>query len=84
MSAGCAIVASRTPPIEEVIEHRKQGLLVDFFDSGALAAQVADVLANRNEMLEMREQARRLVVDRFDFETACLPRQLELLGLSRS
>ena len=32
MASGCAIVGSRTPPVEEVIEDDTTGRLVDFFD----------------------------------------------------
>lgn len=32
MSAGCAIVASDTAPVREVINHNETGLWVDFFD----------------------------------------------------
>ena len=32
MSAGCLIIGSRTSPVEEVIRHQDNGLLVDFFN----------------------------------------------------
>lgn len=32
MAAGCAIVASATPPVQEVLSHDESALLVDFFD----------------------------------------------------
>ena len=32
MAAGCAVVASNTDPVMEVMEHEKTGLLVDFWD----------------------------------------------------
>jgi glycosyltransferase involved in cell wall biosynthesis len=31
MAAGCAIVASATPPVQEVLSHEESALLVDFF-----------------------------------------------------
>ena len=33
MSAGCLVVGSRTQPVEEVIQHAANGLLVDFFSA---------------------------------------------------
>jgi glycosyltransferase involved in cell wall biosynthesis len=36
MSAGCAVVASRTGPVEEVIQDGDNGVLVDFFNPSAL------------------------------------------------
>ena len=32
MAAGCSIVASRTAPVIEVMEHERSGLLVDFWN----------------------------------------------------
>src|SRR6478609_3568944 len=32
MSAGCLVVGSRTPPVEEVMRDGQNGRLVDFFD----------------------------------------------------
>ena len=33
MAFSCAIVASSTPPVQEVMTHESEGLLVDFFDT---------------------------------------------------
>src|SRR4051812_3291131 len=46
MSAGCIVVGSRTPPVEEVVTDQENGLLVDFFDIDGLAERVCSVLAN--------------------------------------
>ena len=32
MAAGCSLVASATPPVQEVLENGNSALLVDFFD----------------------------------------------------
>lgn len=44
MAAGCAIVASRLPGIDEVVEHERSGLLVPPGDPDALAAALRDLL----------------------------------------
>jgi glycosyltransferase involved in cell wall biosynthesis len=44
MAAGCAVVASATPPVEEVLCHGVNGLLVDFFDSAAQANALESLL----------------------------------------
>jgi glycosyltransferase involved in cell wall biosynthesis len=79
MSAGCQIVASRTPPVEEVIADGDNGWLVDFFDIGALADRIGDVLRTRHATTEMRASARSTVVDRYDVHDICLPAQLAML-----
>jgi glycosyltransferase involved in cell wall biosynthesis len=79
MAAGCLLVASRTAPVQEVIEDGRNGVLVDFFDADALARRVADVLAAPDGFAAMRTEARRTVLDRFDLHTRCLPRMLELI-----
>jgi glycosyltransferase involved in cell wall biosynthesis len=79
MSCGCLIVGSRTAPVEEVIEHGRNGLLVDFFDPAAIADTVADTLERRHELRPLREAARQDMVRGFDLQTICLPRQLEIM-----
>jgi glycosyltransferase involved in cell wall biosynthesis len=79
MAAGCLLVASRTAPVEEVIEHGRNGLLVDFFDPSALARAVADALARRDDHAPLRAQARQTVVERYDLKSICLPRTLDYL-----
>ena len=80
MSAGGLLVASDTQPVREVVEHGRNGLLVDFHDPAALARTVVNVLENRDSLAPLRAQARRDIVDRYDLRTVCLPRQLELVS----
>jgi len=79
MSTGCLVVGSRTPPVEEVIEHEKSGLLVDFFDVQALAERVADCLENPDHCCHLRTRARQTVIERYDLKRVCLPRQMQLV-----
>ena len=79
MAAGCALIASDTPPVTEVVRHTHDALLVDFFDIEALAEQVGRVLNKPQEYQAMREQARKTVLERYDLESVCLPQQLALL-----
>jgi glycosyltransferase involved in cell wall biosynthesis len=80
MSAGCAVVASRTAPVEEVIHDGGNGYLVDFFDTTSLAARVGERLDDGKS--PARDEARRTIIERFDMRSLCLPRHLELLGLA--
>ena len=80
MSAGCLLVASRTAPVEEVICDGENGLLVDFFSPAEIAERVITALAGgRNSYAEIRQQARRTVIENYDLNTICLPAQLQLL-----
>jgi len=80
MSAGCLVVGSRTPPVEEVIEHGKNGLLVDFFDVEGLARTVAEVLEHPERFVSLKEAARETAMKRYDLRRVCLPRQIELVN----
>jgi glycosyltransferase involved in cell wall biosynthesis len=82
MSAGCVIVGSRTPPLEEVVTDGKNGFLTDFFDTAKLAERVDDVLERRKDLQKVRDRARKTVVEGYDLKKICLPRQLKLLGVS--
>lgn len=79
MSAEALIIGSRTPPVEEVIEDGKNGLLVDFFDRDGLAGKVCDALAEPERYRPLRRAARQTIVDRYDLSTVCLPRWLSLI-----
>jgi len=77
MSAGCLVVGSRTPPVEEVIRDGENGLLVDFFSTEAIAAKVDEALSGNFQ--GMRESARRTIVENYDLKKICLPAQLALV-----
>ena len=79
MSTGCLVVGSRTAPLEEVIEHGRNGLLTDFFDPHALAHTVADALDRRSSLGALREAARQTVVERYDLHRHCLPAQMRFM-----
>lgn len=79
MSIGCLMIGSRTAPVEEVIEHGHNGLLVDFFDSDMLAETIGDALARGPELAPLRQRARQTVVERYDLSARCLPRWVDWL-----
>lgn len=84
MAAGCLVIGSATPPVEEVIQDGQNGLLVPFFDSAALADRVVEACATPAAFRRMREAARRLVVEQYDLTKVCLPAQLALMGLAEA
>ncbi len=79
MASGCAIVASRTPPVQEVIDDGVHGWLTDFFDAEALADRLAGVLAGRADTAAVRAAARARMVEGYDLKRHCLPAALALL-----
>ncbi len=74
LAAGCHVVGSATPPVQEFIEHGVNGTLVDFFDAKALAATLDEAVARRAEFGALREAARRTAITRCDLHAVALPR----------
>jgi len=79
MACGAPIVGSDTPPVAEVIEDGRNGLLVDFFDHKAVADRVEEALDDPGRTAGIATAARRTVVERFDLNAVCLPAQIRLL-----
>jgi glycosyltransferase involved in cell wall biosynthesis len=80
MAAGCTIVASDTAPVREVIEDGRNGLLVPFHDSGAVAEAVIAVLSDPSRYGNLGRAARQTAAERYD-ATVCVPEALRLLGV---
>jgi glycosyltransferase involved in cell wall biosynthesis len=78
MSAGALVVGSATPPVEEVIAHGRNGLLVNFFDVAGLAEQVVEALAQPARYAHLRVAARQTALERYDL-AICLPQQVRLI-----
>lgn len=83
MSCGCAVVGSKTAPVQDVIDDRRNGLLVDFFAPEQLAEAIAELLSNRELASELGQAARETVVKRFSLND-CVQRQLALMDLVAS
>ena len=79
LSMARVVVGSRTGPVQEVITHGENGLLVDFFDPAALAQQVVEVLANPATHASLGQHARERVVAQYDLRSRCLPRLISLM-----
>ena len=80
MSCECAVVGSLTAPLRDVIEHGKNGLLVDFFDPQKLAESIAKLLIDRDYAVRLGQAARKTVLKDYDLNR-CVQRQLALIEL---
>ncbi|QFU15431.1 glycosyltransferase [Microvirga thermotolerans] len=80
MALECRLVASDTAPVREIVEDGVNGRLFDFFDDKALVERVRETLADRARSAEMAREARRIALERYDFESVCLPQWRAFLG----
>lgn len=65
MATGCLLIGSRTGPVEEVLVDGENGLLVDFFDTGAMADRIVQALDNQAALQPLRTAAQRAVRERY-------------------
>ena len=77
MSAGCAIVASDTQPLREVLQHGDTGLLIDFFSPEQVTESICALLADASQRARLGGRARDFARSHYDLASICLPRQLE-------
>ena len=78
MACGALVVGSRTAPVQEVIEHGVDGLLVPLDQPQELAATLLEVLAQPAGFAHLRLGARRRIARDFDHRV-CLAHQIELI-----
>jgi glycosyltransferase involved in cell wall biosynthesis len=78
MSAGCLIVASDTPPVQEVL-NAKNGILVPFFDIEQLADRIIEAVAHPQRFKAMRANARQTICDGYNFARVCLPGMIKMI-----
>lgn len=80
MACGCALVASDTAPVREVIRHGENGSLVVFFDARALASRIVAVLEDPVASHALRGRAAATVEARYGLENG-VRQYRALLGL---
>jgi glycosyltransferase involved in cell wall biosynthesis len=81
MSAGCAIVASDTAPVRDIIVDDENGVLTPFHDHDGLAAAVCALLADPPRRARLSARARECALTGFDIGV-CVTRTLDVLGIS--
>jgi glycosyltransferase involved in cell wall biosynthesis len=77
MSAGLPVIASDFPAWREIIEKTRSGILVDPYDTAAIADAIDWILSNPREAEEMGARGREAVLREFNWENE----EKKLLGL---
>ena len=68
-----------------VMEDGENGHLVDVFDEKDLVQKIVAVLKHPERQVQIRENARKTIEEKYDLHTRCLPAHIELvesLGLT--
>ena len=78
MADGCAVIASDTAPVREMIVDDENGLLVDFFSPEQIADRVDAVIDHPDRMAELRRNARETIVNPYALSDL-LPKHLRLI-----
>ena len=79
MAAGCLVLGSATPPVEEFIVDGENGFLVDFHSPAQIADRAIALLGARTGLDRVRQAARATSVERCALDV-CLPRQQQLIA----
>ena len=79
MACGALVIASDTAPVREVIGSGRNGILVPFFDTDALAESILEALKSPDSFAELRIAARRTIEQRFRLDE-CIASQTALIG----
>jgi glycosyltransferase involved in cell wall biosynthesis len=79
MAAGCLVVGSKTAPVQEVLRHGQNGLMLDFFDVDAWAKTLTETLADPQRFDPLRVEARRTALAQYDLRSICLPRMVDFV-----
>jgi len=80
MSHECLLIASRTPPVTEVLRDGVNGRLVDFFKPEEVVEAVVTALRDPDATRPLRAAARQTILDTYDLHRVCLPAQLDLIN----
>lgn len=79
MACEAVVVGSDTAPVRDVLRHGENGLLVDFFDTEALAQTLAAVCRDPQAHRALGEAARQTVVSDYDRAGSCMPAWMQLV-----
>ena len=78
MSFGCAMVGSKTPPVQEVMEEGVNGLLAEFRSPYHIARRMEEILDDRALAKRIGQKARETILERFEL-FKCMRKQEDLM-----
>ncbi len=79
MSFACPVVASKTPPVQEVMEDNFNGLLAEFRSPYNIAAKIEEILDNPERAKKLGKNARETILERYELDK-CLNAQENLIN----
>ena len=78
MASGVCLVASATPPVEEVVTEGVNGLLANFRSPEHIESRIEEALEDRELRERLSRAARETVMERYDLKD-CLRRQVNMI-----
>lgn len=78
MSAGCCLVSSRTPPVEEVVTDGENGLLANFMSPEHIAMRIEEALEDESLRRRLSRNARETVLEKYELHK-CVRRQMNFI-----
>jgi glycosyltransferase involved in cell wall biosynthesis len=76
LSCGAVVLGSDTAPVQEMIQHRQNGLLCEFFDVDGFVERADEVLSDPGEFRPLGNAAAEIIRQRYDIDV-CLPKMLK-------
>jgi glycosyltransferase involved in cell wall biosynthesis len=77
LSCGAVVLASATPPVQEMIRDGENGLLADFFDTEDFAKKAVQVLKDPAAFRPLGRAAEEMIAERYSLESV-LPKMISL------
>lgn len=78
MSCGAVVIGSNTKPVNEVIKHQHNGIIVDFHDHEALTKEIGKALYEQNHYATIKSNARQTILDNYSLND-CINKQYSLI-----
>ncbi len=76
LACGATVLVSDTPPVQEMIQHERNGLLVDFFDVEAFVKQTNRVLDDPTTFQGLGQAGIEMIAEQYSLDK-CLPKMLQ-------